>query len=104
MAYEQKDNTATAFKNKRKESDKHADFTGSGMFMGVEMWVNVWVNKDKNNETYFKFQARPKEQPQDRPNTPKETSFEGQRPTTSQRAMAQSRALDDDVPFAPEFR
>jgi len=101
MAYEQKDNTATAFKNKRKESDKHADFTGSGMFMGVEMWVNVWVNKDKNNETYFKFQARPKEQSQDRPNTPKETSYERQINITKtlSSAMAQSRALDDEVPF-----
>jgi hypothetical protein len=103
MAYELKDNTATAFKNKRKESDKHADFTGSGMVNGTEVWVNIWHNKDKNNESYFKINFRAKEQ-SDRPNTPKETSFEGQRPTTSQRAMAQSRALDDEVPFAPEFR
>lgn len=34
MAFEQRDNSGTCFVNDRKESDKHPDWSGSGMIGG----------------------------------------------------------------------
>lgn len=45
MAYEQRDNSGTLFKNSRKESDKHPDRTGTALIDGVEYWVSGWVKE-----------------------------------------------------------
>jgi hypothetical protein len=40
MAYEQKDNSGSIFKNDRKESANHPDAKGSCMIDGVEYWIS----------------------------------------------------------------
>lgn len=47
MAYEQKDNSGTIFKNDRKEKDSHPDRTGTALIEGVEYWISGWVKSGK---------------------------------------------------------
>lgn len=60
MAYEQKDNSGTLFKNDRKERDTHADYQGTIIVAGVEYWLNAWVKEGQRGK-FFSLSVRPKE-------------------------------------------
>ena len=45
MAYEQKDNSGTLFKNEKREKDAHPHATGSALIDGVEYWVSAWTKE-----------------------------------------------------------
>lgn len=45
MAYEQKDNSGTLFKNDRREKDTHPHATGTALIDGVEYWVSAWTKE-----------------------------------------------------------
>lgn len=59
--YERKDNTFSAFKNKKKEEKTHADLTGEAMIDGKMYWVNIWKKTDKNGDTWLSGSIRPKD-------------------------------------------
>lgn len=61
MAFEQKNNTGSIFKNTHKESESHADGTGSALINGVEYWVNSWTKKDKNGNPWRSLSFKLKE-------------------------------------------
>jgi hypothetical protein len=61
MAYEQKPNTGSLFKNHKKESEKHPTHAGSFNIEGTEYWINAWVNETKKGEKYFSLKVKPKE-------------------------------------------
>jgi len=46
-------NTGAMFKNKKKTTDKHPDYTGQANVAGVEYWVSYWLKKSKAGETYM---------------------------------------------------
>ena len=52
MAYEQKDNSGSLFKNDKKASDSHPNAKGSAKIGGVEYWVSAWTKKDKNGNPW----------------------------------------------------
>jgi hypothetical protein len=84
MAYETKDMTGSAFRNKRKEMQTHADLTGEAKIFGRDVWVNVWKKKDKNGDTYISIAFREKQ------------------PKTAQEAPRQDARIsldDDEMPF-----
>jgi hypothetical protein len=93
MSFEHKDNSGALFKNDRKTSDTHADYTGDGVIDGVSMWINAWINDKKGGGKYMKLTFRPKNPP-----------LEKSAPTT---ALTERRGsmkdqiidLDDSVPF-----
>jgi uncharacterized protein (DUF736 family) len=64
MAYEMKDGQASLFKNKRKETDNHPDYTGSIMLEGVEHWLSAWIKTPKaGGDKYMSLSVgKPKEQ------------------------------------------
>ena len=67
MAYEQKPNTGSLFRNeKMREGKQDAEYTGSALIDGVEYYVNAWVNEIKSGEKqgkkYFNMQFKPKQQ------------------------------------------
>jgi hypothetical protein len=45
LAYEQKDNSGTLFKNDKREKDTHPHATGTAMIDGVEYWVSAWTKE-----------------------------------------------------------
>lgn len=55
-------NTAIAFLNEQKESDKHPDFSGTVNIEGKEYWLNLWKNKSKNGKKFLKGKVEPKDQ------------------------------------------
>ena len=64
MAYEQRDNSGSLFKNDRKEKETHPDYKGSCMVGGVEMWMSAWLKTSGNGTKFMSFSFQPKEQQQ----------------------------------------
>lgn len=86
MAYEQKPNTGSLFKNDRKESDTHADYRGSALIDGVDHWLDAWINESSSGVKYMSLKFKPKDQ----------AGGSTQRPRSQ---PASAIDLDDDVPF-----
>jgi len=71
MAYEQKDNSGTLFKNDRKERETHADYQGTIVVAGVEYWLNAWVKEGQRGK-FFSLSVRPKEEAKPKGYTPRQ--------------------------------
>lgn len=50
-----KDNSGALFKNDRKQSDSHPDYTGKCMINGIEYYMNAWINQSKSGVNYMSF-------------------------------------------------
>lgn len=61
MAYEQRDNTGSLFKNDRKEADTHPDYKGSALLNGVEHWLDAWINTAKDGSKYMSLKFKRKD-------------------------------------------
>ena len=64
MAYEQRDNSGSLFKNDRKEKENHPDYKGGCMVGGVEMWMSAWLKTGANGTKFMSFSFQPKDQQQ----------------------------------------
>ena len=55
-------NRGVLFTNKKKETEKHPDYTGSFVDSnGNEFWVSSWINESKSGERYMSFTTKPKD-------------------------------------------
>ena len=86
MAYEQKDNSGSLFKNDKREKDTHAHARGSAMIDGVHYYVDAWTNTDKNGNKYQSLKFKRKDQ---------QAAPQGSGAATP----PPFDDLDDDVPF-----
>lgn len=43
-------NRGALFKNNRKESEKHADYTGKLNVGGVDYWISAWIKEGKSGK------------------------------------------------------
>lgn len=86
MAYEQRENTGSLFKNDKRESENHPNAKGSALIGGVEYWVSAWTKKDKNGNPWqsLSFQRKDAAKANDAPKKPSPRSVD---------------ELDSDVPF-----
>ena len=81
MAYEQRNDTGSLFKNKDKKSDNHPDYNGSAMIDDVEYWMSAWLKTSDKGTKWMSFAFKPKEEEQ-------EEEQEEETPD-----------LDDEIPF-----
>jgi hypothetical protein len=52
MAYEQKNNTGSLFKNDKRTTDKQPHAKGRCVIEGVEYWVSAWTRERDNGEKW----------------------------------------------------
>jgi len=58
MAYELKEMQGSLFKNNKKTTELHPDYTGKLKVNGVELQLSAWVAKTKAGETYLNIKAK----------------------------------------------
>lgn len=86
-------NRGVLFKNDRRESDKHPEYNGSINVDGVDYWLSAWV-KDGKKGKFFSLAIKPKQAPQAKSSAP--ARIPGSKHTPID--------MDDEIPFAPEWR
>lgn len=84
MAYEQRDNSGTSFKNQFKDSDNKPDYKGSAMIDGVMYEIASWIKPTRNGGKFLSHSFKPKAE---------------QQPQEPQAATPQSPFNQDDLPF-----
>ncbi len=96
MAYDGQ-NSGALFKNDRKETANHPDYTGSITIEGVEYWLSSWIKPMKNDasQRYMSIAVRRKEE--HRPQQPPARGNTPQRP--AQRGGSGFDDMDSDIPF-----
>ena len=57
-------NRGVLFKNDRKETEKHPDYTGSINVKGHEFYLSAWIKTAKSGKKFFSMSVTPKEQSQ----------------------------------------
>ena len=82
MAYEQKDNSGSLFKNDRMTNEKSPEYKGTVLIDGVEYWQSAWVKTTKDGKKFFS-QSFNRKDAQSAP----------------AKAPVQQVDLSDDVPF-----
>jgi hypothetical protein len=60
MAFEQRENSGTLFKNDKKEEAKHPDYKGEALVNGVQCWISAWIKEGKNGK-FMSLAFSPKE-------------------------------------------
>ena len=53
MTYEMKEGSASLFKNTRKQSESHPDYTGSIMLQGKEHYLSAWIKESPKVGKFF---------------------------------------------------
>jgi hypothetical protein len=101
LAYEQRDNSGSVFVNDRKEKDTHPDRTGTAMINGVMYYVSGWL-KQGSKGPFLSLAFKLKED-QTRNDVPIRKQAQPRRPDPISSGPIH-HPLDDDIPFAPEFR
>jgi hypothetical protein len=48
------------FKNDRKDSGQHPDYTGECQVRGASFWLSAWVRENKRGRKYLGLSLRPK--------------------------------------------
>lgn len=53
MAYEQRNNSGSLFKNDRKNNERQPDYTGNAIINGKNMRVSAWIKKSQNGTAFM---------------------------------------------------
>jgi hypothetical protein len=61
MGYEQKPNSGSLFKNDRKETDQHPDYTGTLDVDGRQFWLSSWVRTTSAGKKYLSLAIKPRD-------------------------------------------
>jgi hypothetical protein len=80
------ENSGTLFKNDRRETDKHPEYTGSINVDGTDYWLSAWIKVSKDgSKKFFSLSVKPKDaKPAAKPVKQASSGFDD---------------MDSDVPF-----
>jgi hypothetical protein len=84
MAYEQRDNSGTLWKNDRKTSDNHPNAKGDALIDGRWYWVSAWTKRKQDGEPFQSLSFTPKDDTAARPKPQQSRS---------------QQEFDDEIPF-----
>ena len=59
--FEQRNNSGTLFRNKRKLTGTHPDYQGNCRINGVDYWMNAWLKTSKAGNKFMSFSFKPKQ-------------------------------------------
>lgn len=98
MAFEQRNNSGSMFRNDRKEKDTHPDYKGSALIDGVEYWMDAWIKTSKDGRKFMSFAFKPKAEAQ---STPPQRAAQGKAKPQGQQRPPVDGPVDDDmeIPF-----
>ena len=54
-------NRGVLFRNDKKETEKHPDFTGSIDVDGVDHYLSGWIKESKQGKKFFSLSIKPKD-------------------------------------------
>lgn len=78
-------NRGVLFRNDKKETEKHPDFTGSMDVGGVDHYLSAWVKESKQGKKFFSISIKPKN--------------EVAAPAIKQAKQIVEDDFEDDIPF-----
>jgi uncharacterized protein (DUF736 family) len=78
-------NRGVLFRNDKKESEKHPDFTGSMDVGGVDHYLSAWVKESKQGKKFFSISIKPKDAVA--------------APALKQAKQSVEEDFEDDIPF-----
>jgi len=84
MAFQQKPNRGSLFRNDDKSKDEDRDYSGSLNVEGREYWLSGWINETKTGTKYLSLSVKPKEERDSDKAKPKGSA---------------ARELNDSIPF-----
>ena len=71
---EQRNNSGVLFKNDRKESDRHPDYTGKALINGVELRLSAWIKTGAKGKFMSLAFSEPRGDAREKPvDAPKQT-------------------------------
>jgi uncharacterized protein (DUF736 family) len=88
MAFEQKDNTGSLFKNSKKENEKQPDYTGTALVDGIPKRLAAWIKTSKKGTKYISISIKSDEE---RPKPINSAEDDGYKPA--------ELSAYDDIPF-----
>lgn len=59
MAYEQRDNSGSAFRSDRKVNESQPDLTGKAMIGGKMYYMSIWRKNDKSGNEFLSHAFKP---------------------------------------------
>jgi hypothetical protein len=104
MAFEQRDNSGSLFKNERKDKDSHPDYTGNGMIDGKGFWFSAWIKKDRNGKSFMSMSFKPKEDQPPQRQAPRQQARQPDRAPKQEQwndfnDQGRRGEMNDEIPF-----
>lgn len=88
---QQRDNSGILFRNDRKETERHPDYTGSATINGVELRLSAWIKTSAKGTKFMSLAfSEPRGDAREKP---------AQSTDAAPKSAGGGKDLDDDIPF-----